>query len=150
MGGLHVAVGHSATEGGRDREGRERNITKEMRLDKEGGERGPRIHTPQGGSGRAWLQRRKECEEGEGEGLKVLAVVGIVSLGLVLNVLQRLFVLFFSCRERGQQDISLPAPARTTPDAPPQQTPVSMEQPATGRSPTPRPFVVPPAQRGVK
>lgn len=48
-----------------------------------------------------WLSRRRMKVEGRGawgwgEGLKLLAVGGIVSLGLILSVLQCLFVLFFT------------------------------------------------------
>lgn len=40
------------------------------------------------------MMKKEECEEVMGEGLRLLAEGGIVSLGLVLNVLQCLFVLF--------------------------------------------------------
>lgn len=41
--------------------------------------------------------------EGGGRGLKLFAVGGGVSLGLVLHVLQRLFVWFFTCYTKQQQ-----------------------------------------------
>lgn len=58
------------------------------------------------GRRRRW--RKEECEEVTGEGLRLLAEGGIVSLGLVLNVLQCLFVLFlFWRREEKKTRFSL-------------------------------------------
>lgn len=48
------------------------------------------------------LQRGQgqECQEVRAQGLRLLAEGGLVSLGFILNVLQWLFVLFFSWREK--------------------------------------------------